>query len=155
MPTIYEKCKKCPIWDLWIILKIQIFSRKQTYCEWGVAAHHTATQLKTQHLHIKFHANYFLLPKIPEEIADDHCSSITKGSTYHIKHMSIEPFTVGVDRAEIWHLMEVSTMFYICRYCVFTQYGRTLQKYLFLTKSLTVRALRVMSISCSYPRVYL
>ncbi len=37
-----------------------------------------------------------------------------------MKRMYIQPFTKGVDWPEIWHLMEVSTMFYICGYCVFT-----------------------------------
>ncbi len=51
---------------------------------------------------IRLHTNYFLLPwKIPEEIADDHCSSITKHSIYHLKLMSIQPFTMGVDSPEI------------------------------------------------------
>ncbi len=40
--------------------------------------------------------------------------------------MSIQPFTmlVHMDLPEIGLLMEVSTMFDICRYCVFTLYGR-------------------------------
>ncbi len=38
--------------------------------------------------------------------------------------MSIQILTMGVDLPEIGHLMEVSTMFYTCTYCVFTLYGR-------------------------------
>ena len=38
--------------------------------------------------------------------------------------MYIQPFTTIVDWREIWRLMEVSTMFYIRRYCVFTWDGR-------------------------------
>ncbi len=33
-------------------------------------------------------------------------------------------FTTVVDWREIWYLMEVSTMFYFCRYRVFTSYDR-------------------------------
>ncbi len=56
--------------------------------------------------------------------ADDHSSSITKGSIYYIKHMYIQPFSMEVDWQEISHQMDVSTMFYICRCCVFTLWGR-------------------------------
>ena len=55
-----------------------------------------------------------------KKLTDDQSSSITKESIYHIKHMYIKPFTTAVDWWEIWRLMEVSTMFYTCRYCVFT-----------------------------------
>ncbi len=57
-------------------------------------------------------------------LADDQCSSVAKDCIYHIKHMSIQPFTIGVDLPEIGCLIEVSTMFYIGRYCVSTWYGR-------------------------------
>ncbi len=58
-----------------------------------------------------------------KKLADDQCSSIPKGSIYHINHMYIQPFTTVVDWPEIGCMMEVSTMFYICRYCVFTWDG--------------------------------
>ena len=58
--------------------------------------------------------------------ADDQSFSIPKGSTYSIKNMYIQPFSMEVDWGEIWHKMDVSTMFYICRYCVFTLWGRVL-----------------------------
>ncbi len=75
-------------------------------------------QGKTQYLHFRIHVNYFLLPqKIPE---DNQYFSITKGSIYHIKHMYIQPFAKIVYFPDIWCLMEVSTLFYICRYWVFT-----------------------------------
>ncbi len=62
----------------------------------------------------RFHANYFLLTwKIPLKV-----------SSIHIKHMYIQPFTTIVDWPEVGCLMEVSTILYICRYCVFTWYGR-------------------------------
>ena len=38
--------------------------------------------------------------------------------------MYIQSFSMEVDWPEIWCLMEVSTMFYICRCCVFTLWGR-------------------------------
>ncbi len=60
------------------------------------------------------------LERFLKELAGDQCSSLTKGSIYHIKHMYIQPFTTVVDWPGIWCLMEVSTMFYVCRYCVFT-----------------------------------
>ncbi len=44
---------------------------------------------------------------------------ISEDSIYHIKYMYIHHFTTTLDGPEIWCLMEVSTMFYICRYCVF------------------------------------
>ena len=75
-------------------------------------------------MHFRFHANYFFyLERFLKKSADNQFSSITKGSIYHIKHIYIQPFTTVVDWPEIWCLMEVSTMFYICRYCVFTWWG--------------------------------
>ncbi len=61
---------------------------------------------------------FFYLERFLKKLADDHCSSITKGSIYHVKHMYVQPFTTVVDWPEIGRLMEVSSMFYICRYCV-------------------------------------
>ncbi len=67
---------------------------------------------------------FFYLERSLKKLADGQCSSITKGSIYHTKHMYIQPFTTVVDWPDIRCLMEVTTMFYICRYCVFTWYGR-------------------------------
>ncbi len=67
---------------------------------------------------------FFYLGRILKKLADDQCSSITKGSIYHIKPTYIQPFTTVVDWPEIGCLMEVSTMFHICRYCIFTWGGR-------------------------------
>ena len=53
------------------------------------------------------------------------CPFITKDSIYHISHMYIQPLTTVVYWPKIGRLMEVSTMFYICRYCVFTWDGST------------------------------
>ncbi len=61
---------------------------------------------------------FFCIGKFLKWLAGDESSSITKGSIYYIKHMYIQPFSMGVDWREIWHQMDVSTMFYICRYCV-------------------------------------
>ncbi len=63
---------------------------------------------------------FFYLGRFLKKLADHQCSSITKGSIYHIKHTYIQLFSMEVDWPEIWRLMEVSAMFYICRYCVFT-----------------------------------
>ena len=43
-------------------------------------------QVKTLYLHFRFHSNYFVLPRFLKKLADDQCSSITKGSICHIKH---------------------------------------------------------------------
>ena len=74
--------------------------------------------------HFKFHANYYL-GRFLKKLADNHCSSITKGRIYHVNHMYIQPFTTVVDWPEIGCLKEVSALLYICRYCVFTWDGRT------------------------------
>ncbi len=44
--------------------------------------------------------------------------------------MYIQRFTTVVDLPEFGCVMEVSTMFYICRYCVFTRYGREPVEYM-------------------------
>ena len=49
---------------------------------------------------------------------------LPKGGIYHIKHMYIQPFTKVADWPEILCSMEVSAMFYICRYCISTWWGR-------------------------------
>ena len=56
---------------------------------------------------------FFYLGRFQKKIPDDQCSSITKGSIYQIKHMAIQPFTMGVDSPEIGCLMEVSILFHI------------------------------------------
>ncbi len=58
-----------------------------------------------------------------KKLADDQCSSITKGSIYHMKPMYIQSFSMEMDWSEILCLMEVYTMFYVCIYCVFTWYS--------------------------------
>ena len=56
--------------------------------------------------------------------ADNQSSSITKGNTYYIKHMYIQPFSVEVDWREIWHQVGVSTMFYFVDTAFFTLWDR-------------------------------
>ncbi len=80
--------------------------------------------VKTEYLHFRFHATIHCLDRFLKKLADDQCSSITIKSINCIKQNNIQPFTTVVDWPEIWRLMEVSTMFYVCRYCVFTWYGR-------------------------------
>ena len=47
-------------------------------------------QVKAQHLHFRFHANYFftLIGRFLKKLADEQCSSITKGSIYCIKYVN-------------------------------------------------------------------
>ncbi len=66
----------------------------------------------------------FTLKDSWRKLGDDQCSSVTKASVYHIKHMYIQPLITVVDWPEIWCLMEVSVLFYISRYCDFTWYSR-------------------------------
>ena len=69
-------------------------------------------------------STFFCLKKFLKTLADDQCSSKSKGSIYHIKHMYIQLFSMEVDCPEIWCLIEVSTMLQICTYYVFTLQGR-------------------------------
>ncbi len=68
--------------------------------------------------HILWKLIFFYLGRFLKKLADDQYSSITKGSIYCINQMYIQPFTTVVDWSEIGCLMEVFTMFYICRYCI-------------------------------------
>ena len=52
-------------------------------------------------------------------LTDDQRSSITKGSIYYFKCMYIKLFSMEVDWPELWPLMDISTLFYICTYCSF------------------------------------
>ncbi len=40
---------------------------------------------------------FFYLGRFLKKLADDQFSSVIKGSIYHIKHMPMQPFTMGVD----------------------------------------------------------
>ena len=48
----------------------------------------------------------FCRGKFPKKLADDQCSSITRGSIFYIKYVYIQPFRMGVDWPEIWCLMK-------------------------------------------------
>ena len=41
-------------------------------------------------------STFFYFERFLKKLADDQCPPITKGSIYHIKHMCIQPFTLGV-----------------------------------------------------------
>ncbi len=69
-------------------------------------------------------STFFNLGRFLKKLVDDWCCSITKGSIYYIKHMFMQPFCMKVVWVEIWCLIEVSIMFYICTYCFFTLWGR-------------------------------
>ncbi len=69
-------------------------------------------------------STFFCFGKFLKWLADDQCSSTTKGSVYYIKHMHMQPCSMEVNWQEIWHQMDVSTTFYICTYWVFTLWGR-------------------------------
>ncbi len=71
---------------------------------------------------------FFYFERFLKKLADDQYSSITKGSIYNFKHVYIQPFTTVVDWPEIWCLMEVTTMFYSCRYCIFAYCGADIHK---------------------------
>ena len=79
---------------------------------------------RMQDLQFRLHTNYFLLPwKIPEELADNQCSSINKSSIYHIKQVNLQLFTMGVtsiDQKLYVKLKEVSIMYVFCTYCLST-----------------------------------
>ncbi len=62
--------------------------------------------------------------RVLKKLADDQCSSITNGSTYHSNQVYIQLLTMGVDWPKIGCQMEVSIVFAICTYCIFTLYGR-------------------------------
>ena len=83
------------------------------------------------------HTTSFYLGRFQKKLGDDQCSSITKGSIYHIKYMSIQFFTMEVDSPEIGCLMEESNMFDIWTYCVFTLYGKCIT-HVFQSSTLSV-----------------
>ncbi len=83
-------------------------------------------KVKMQYVHFRLHANYFLLPwKICEEscIQSRFFNNLKAVATI-LNIMYIQPFTMGVDWPEIRRLMEVSIMFNICTYWIFTWYRR-------------------------------
>ncbi len=88
-------------------------------------------KVKIQYLYFRLHAKYFLLDVEDSYVVVINMNFSLKKHKIHtffylerFLNMYIQPFSTVVDWAEIWYLMEVSTMFYICRYCVFTWGGR-------------------------------
>ncbi len=70
-------------------------------------------------------STFFWLGNFLKKLGDGQCSSIITGSIYlNTKHMYIQPFSMEVDWPEIWCIMEVSTTFSCCMYCIFTLWGR-------------------------------
>ncbi len=116
-------------WLLWIsILQTNSSSNfiskstKPRESRWKILPH----KVKMQYVHFRIHTNYFLLPwKITEEISRQSVLfNNSKAVPTIIKHMSIQPFTMGVDWSEIVCQMAVSVMFHICTYYVFALYDR-------------------------------
>ncbi len=84
-------------------------------------------QVKTQYLHSDFmQTSFFYLGRFLKKLGDDQCSSITKGSIYHIRHMYIHPFTTVIDFPEIGCLMEVSDYVLYLQILCFYLVGQTL-----------------------------
>ena len=72
---------------------------------------------------------FFSCWRFIKKLAENQCSSITKGNIYHIKHIHTT-FTMVVDWPEIECSMEVFTMFDICTYFLFALYCTTYCKLL-------------------------
>ncbi len=64
-------------------------------------------------------STFFYLRNFLKKLADDQCSSITKGSIYYIKGMYKQPFSMEMDWPEIGRFMEVTTVYYVCTYMRF------------------------------------
>ncbi len=63
-------------------------------------------------VHLDHTLSIFLwLEKFLKKYTNDQCSSITKGSIYHMKHMYKQSFSMGVDWPEIKHLNLVCCTF--------------------------------------------
>ena len=67
---------------------------------------------------------FFSLGRFLKKLADGQSSSITKGSYLPYQPYVHITFYHSSGLTRNWMLMEVSTMLHICRYCVFTWYGR-------------------------------
>ena len=66
---------------------------------------------------------FYCLGKFPKKLADDQCSSITKGRICYRPIYETCTYNLLAWKCieqKFDFLMEVSTMFYICTYCVFT-----------------------------------
>ncbi len=56
---------------------------------------------------------FFYLEKSLKKLADDQCSSIAKGSIYHINHISIQPLTTVVSGGLTRYLMFNGSIYYV------------------------------------------
>ncbi len=85
-------------------------------------------QVKTQYLHFRFHANYFLLPW--KDSWRNQQTMLFNNWRQYLQYQTCEynPLPWEWIWPEIAHLMEVSIMINICRYCIFTWYGRLVNK---------------------------
>ncbi len=91
-------------------------------CEAHVKPIRRTMPYKVKYVHFRYIQNtFFYLGRFLKKLADDRCTWITKGSIYHVKHMSIQPFYHGLTWN--WAFYGSTYMFDICAYCVFTLYG--------------------------------
>ena len=73
-----------------------------------------AHKVKTQYLHFRSHAEYFLcLGKFLKWWAEDQSSPVTKGSIYYIKHMYIQLFGMIVWKW-IGNTFDIKWMYLLC-----------------------------------------
>ncbi len=82
-----------------------------------------AHQVKTQYLHFSFHTNYLLftyLGRFQKKLAGNQCSSITKGSIYHIKYYVLKIF---YHSSGLTKMLNGSINYVLHWHCVFTRYG--------------------------------
>ncbi len=83
-------------------------------------------KVKRQFVHSRLHAHYFHLPWtiLEEIIANNQCSSITKGGIYHMKHNVHTTFYHGRGLAWNWMLNGINA-WYLHILHFFTLYRRT------------------------------
>ena len=91
---------------------------KLLVCDTRQPSHTSALKNAVSAIQISLQTTFIYLGRFLKKLANDQSSSITKGSIYHVKHVYIQPCTTIVD----WP--EISTVFYICRYCIFPLWFR-------------------------------
>ena len=128
--SVQQKCTHStwPYSYIWRILCWHLHLMCTPVCNTGhfLSSITLSHKVKTQYVHFRLRANYFLLPlKISEEISRrNQCFSITQVSINHIKLMSIQTFIMGENWPEIGCLMEVSIINLIFAHTAgFTLYG--------------------------------
>ncbi len=87
-------------------------------------------KVETRYLHLRSHAKYFFcLWKFLRWLRSIFFHNLRQYLLYQTC-IYIQPFGIEVDGREIWYQMDVSTVFYNYRYCVFTLWRRpTKQKW--------------------------